>query len=139
LSKSQDCHVLPEVPYVHAGQVRFCGQDCSNGTTGIHLHLRKSTTKRTKVECPLSYLSTTSMGITRIEDKQKRPGKNIYPLVWSGMSLQYGNASLILILLSHLLRIACQVTMLLFFVPLLGSSNTRANIIITRSSWHCHN
>jgi hypothetical protein len=77
----------------HHSNVRFCGQNCSDVTTGIPSHLRKTVTKRTKVHCPLSYLSTTSMRITGIEDKQKRPRQNIFPLVGSGTFLQYGIAA----------------------------------------------
>jgi hypothetical protein len=51
--------------------------------------MRMTITKRTKVQCPLSYLSTTSMEITGIEEKQKRPRQNIFPLVGSGTFLQY--------------------------------------------------
>jgi hypothetical protein len=87
----------------HHSNVRFCGQDCSDGTTGIPRHLRKTVTKRTKVQCLLSYLSTTSMGITGIKDEQKRPRQNIFPLVGSGTFLQHRIAGPILTLLSHLL------------------------------------
>jgi hypothetical protein len=109
--------------------VRFCGQDCSVRTTCIPGHLRKTITKRTKVQCPLIYLSTTSMGITGIEDKQKRRRHGtIFPLVGSGMFLQYRTAGPILTLLSHPLQHACQVTVLLFFVPPLNPDNTRAKL-----------
>jgi hypothetical protein len=67
-----------------------CGKNCSESTTGIPRHLRKTATKRTKAQCPLSYLSTTSMGTTGIEDKQKRPRQNIFPLIRSGTFLQCG-------------------------------------------------
>jgi hypothetical protein len=69
------------VSHVHAGQqeiagrhsnVTFCCQDCSYGNTGIFRHLTKTVTKRTNMQCPHSYLSTTSIGKTGIEDKQTK-------------------------------------------------------------------
>jgi hypothetical protein len=41
------------------------------------------------------------------------------------MLLHYGIAGPVLTLLSRLLRHVCQVTVLLFFVPVLGPGNTR--------------
>jgi hypothetical protein len=110
----------------HHSNVRFCSQDCSDGTTGIPCHLSKTVTKRKKVQSTLSYLSVTSLGITVIEDKQKIIRQNIFLLVGSGMILQYGISDTLLTPLSRLLRHACQVTVLIFLVPLLGSGNTRA-------------
>jgi hypothetical protein len=75
------------------------------------------------VQCPLSYLSTTSIGIT---DKQKRLRHNIFPLVSSGTFLQYGIVGPILTLFICLLRHACQVTVLLFFVPISGLVSTQS-------------
>jgi hypothetical protein len=67
-------------------QARYCSDDMA-----VHPgHLRETATK---IQCPLNYLSTTSMGITWIEDKQKRQRKNIFPLVGSGTFLQYGIAA----------------------------------------------
>jgi hypothetical protein len=101
--------------------VKICGRDCSDNTAGIPRHLRKAVTQKTKVQYPLSCLSTTSMEITVIEDKQ-----NIFPLVGSGTFLHYGMVGPILAFLSRLLQHACQVTVLLFFVPLSSSGNMQA-------------
>jgi hypothetical protein len=59
------------------------------------------------------------VGITTKEDTQMRPKHNNFPLVGKGTFLQYGTVGSILILLIRLLRRACQVTGLLFFVSVL--------------------
>jgi hypothetical protein len=59
----------------------------------ISRHLRKAVTKRTYRQCLKSNFSTTFMGITGIEDKQKRPRQSIFPLFGSGTFLQYGIAA----------------------------------------------
>jgi hypothetical protein len=92
--------------------VLFRGQGCSDGTTGIPHHPRKTVTKRTKVQCILSYLSTTSMGITGIEDKKKRPRQNI--TVWDCRPV----VTLLSRLLWHALRSQCYYS--------LGPGNTQA-------------
>jgi hypothetical protein len=63
---------------VHHSNVRFCGQDCSDCITVILRYLKKTVTKRTKAQCPITILSTTYMGIAGIEDKYKRPRQNIF-------------------------------------------------------------
>jgi hypothetical protein len=82
--------------------VRFCGQDCSDSTTSIPCQRKKSVTKRTNVQCLLSCLFITSIKITDIEDKQKIPRQNIFPLVESGMFLKNGISGPKLTLLSRL-------------------------------------
>jgi hypothetical protein len=79
----------------HHSNVRFDGQDCNDDTACIPHHLMETATKKTKVQCSLNHLSTTSMGISWIEDKQKRSRKNIFPLVGSGTFLQYATTSAI--------------------------------------------
>jgi hypothetical protein len=104
----------------HHSNVRFSDQDCSDDTVGIHRYLRDNT-KRTKVQYPLSYLSTTSMGITGIENKQTR--QNIFSLILSE-TFTVGDGGPNLFFLSRLLRHALQVTMLLFFVAHKSPGNT---------------
>jgi hypothetical protein len=62
-ARSVACTLWPELD--HYSNFRFCGQDCSDDTTSILHNLKKIATKRTNVQCPLSYLSTTSMRIKK--------------------------------------------------------------------------
>jgi hypothetical protein len=75
--QSQDCHVLQEVLHVHAGQqviiilMLDCGQECSDGTTGIPRHLRK-THKESKgamsFQLPLHYIHGDNRYRRQIEE-----------------------------------------------------------------------
>jgi hypothetical protein len=58
-ARSVECSCWPAIH--HPSKVRPCSQVCSDGTSCIPQHLREDTTKRLMVQCPLSYLSTTSM------------------------------------------------------------------------------
>jgi hypothetical protein len=104
---------------VHAGQqeiikqnVIFIDLDCSDDTASISRHLKEATIKRTKLQCPLHYIQGDSRDRRQTE----------YILISRECPfVQHEIAGPILTLLSHLLRLACQVTVLLFFVPLLDS------------------
>jgi hypothetical protein len=107
----------------HNSNVRFGGQDCSDDTTGIPRHLKEAATKRTKVKCPPNHLSTTSMGITGIEDKLKRTKQSIFP-EWHIFALGVASPILTPLLASY----DIPVKSMLFFAPLLVPSNTGAGV-----------
>jgi hypothetical protein len=71
----------------HHFNVRLCGQAC---TSCVPHHLKENATNRTKGQCPLIYLSATSIEITGIEDKRKRIKKKIFQIGGYGMFLQHG-------------------------------------------------
>jgi hypothetical protein len=123
VSKFQDYHVLPEVSHGHAGpaknhhsNVRFSGQNCSDGTTGIPHHLRKTATTRTEVQCPLSYLHEDN----RCRRQSEEAKAEYFPPSWELHIFTVWDYHPILTFLSRLLRHACQITVLQFFVPLLA-------------------
>jgi hypothetical protein len=57
--------------------------------TAVVTPLALNATKKTKVQFRPSYLSTTSIETTGIENKQKRPRQIIFPLIDTGTYLQY--------------------------------------------------
>jgi hypothetical protein len=95
--KSKYCHVLPEVLLVHAGKQEiiiltsnFVARIAVRALPAFSATVRENRYKESKGVMSSDHLSFTSLGITGIEDKQRRPRQNIFSLVWSGTFLQYG-------------------------------------------------
>jgi hypothetical protein len=80
-------------------------------------------------ELPVRYIHGDNMDRRQTEAIRR----NILQLVGSGMFLQYRTAGPFQTLLCRLLRHACQVTVLLFFVRILGPGDTRT---VNLNKWH---
>jgi hypothetical protein len=101
----------------HHSNIRFCGQDCSGDTTSIPCHLKKTITKKNKgamsSELPLHYFH----GDIRYRRQTEETEAEYFPISWKWLVFTVRDCWP-LTLLSRLLRHACQVIVLLFFVPL---------------------
>jgi hypothetical protein len=141
LPKSLDCHILPEVSHVHAGQqeiiilmsdfvarIAVMALLAFPATSG---NCDKENKGAMSSELPLHYIH----GDNRYRRQTEETKVEYFPISqeWHVFIVWYCRP--ILTLLSHLLWHACQATVLLFFIPLLGPDITRAGLRVHRATW----
>jgi hypothetical protein len=112
----------------HYSKVRFCDHDCSDDPTSISLPPEENRHIKNKGELPSELPLHYIHGDNRDRRQAEKSKAEYFPISCEWPISTVGYCRPILTFLCQLLQHACQVTVLLFFGPLLDPGNTRALI-----------